>query len=518
MEIKTTGQEISGVIEDALVVPVFEFETPRDGILGSLDALTHGAIADAYDRGEFDGSADQMLFLHRSGDLSAPRLLLYGAGKREKLTPARLGEIAGAAARSALNRGLKSVGFFARGSSDSAELVQRVVEGVIIGNLSSALYSQSDKPQLNSLTVGCEGGNPDGLESALEAGRILGEATNLARELGNEPSNIMTPSEMARRAQEMSERLGLKSEILDEAELERCGFGALLGVSRGSSEPPRFIILEYSVDDSLEYCGDYTAGRHGTRTDQVADQDQEIIALVGKAVTFDSGGISIKPAACMDEMKFDMCGGAAVIGAMQAIARLKPSARVLGLVPACENMPSGRSYKPGDVLTGLGGKTIEIINTDAEGRLILSDAITYAVSRGASTIVDAATLTGACVVALGEFRAAVMGTDQRLIDQLIRAGEQAGERIWQLPIDDRYAEQIRSPIADIKNDGGRGAGAITAGMFLKAFAGQTPWAHLDIAGTAWINEPKPFMAKGATGFGVRTFVNFVLERAGQCDR
>jgi leucyl aminopeptidase len=528
MEIKTTGQEISSVSEEALVVPVFEFETPRDGILGSLDALTHGAIADAFDRGEFDGSADQVLFLHRSGDLSARRLLLYGAGNRDKVTPARLGEVAGAAARSVLSRGLKAVGFLARGSGGSAELVQRIVEGVIIGQLSSTLYSQysqSDNPQLNSLTVVCEGAIPDGLESALEAGRILGEATNLARELGNEPSNIMTPSEMARRTQEMAERLGLKSEILDEAELERRGFGALLGVSRGSSEPPRFIILEYCVDDSLEYCVHESAGRHGTGANQVGPQDQEVIALVGKAVTFDSGGISIKPAASMDEMKFDMCGGAAVIGAMQAIARLKPSARVLGLVPACENMPSGRSYKPGDVLTGLGGKTIEIINTDAEGRLILSDAITYAVNRGASTIVDAATLTGACVVALGEIRAAVMGTDQRLIDQLIQAGERAGERIWQLPIDDRYGEQIRSPIADIKNDGGRGAGAITAGMFLKAFAGETPWAHLDIAGTAWINEPKPFMAKGATGFGVRTFVNFVLERAGQwtasgadCDR
>jgi leucyl aminopeptidase len=510
MEIKTTQQQISSLSEDALMVPVFESETPRNGILCALDGLTHGAISEAFERGEFDGSVDQMLFLHRPGDLSARRLLLYGAGQRSKVTPASLGEIAGAAVRSVLSRGVTSAAFIARGPGEPAELAQRIVEGAIIGHLSSALYSQADKPQLARLTVAFEGGNPDGIDSALNTGRIMGEATNLARALGNEPSNIMTPSEMARRAQEMAEQEGLKSEILDEAELERRGFGALLGVSRGSSEPPRFIILEY--------CFDEAAARPGSRPDQVAAQEEAIIALVGKAVTFDSGGISIKPAASMDEMKFDMCGGAAVIGAMQAIARLRPRARVLGIVPACENMPSGRSYKPGDVLSGLGGKTIEIINTDAEGRLILSDAITYAVQRGASTIVDAATLTGACVVALGEIRAAVMGTDQPLIGQLIRAGERSGERIWQLPLDDLYGEQISSPIADIKNDGGRGAGAITAGMFLKAFAGKTPWAHLDIAGTAWINDSKPFIAKGATGFGVRTFANFVVERASQNDR
>jgi len=310
----------------------------------------------------------------------------------------------------------------------------------------------------------------------------------------------MTPTEMAHRASQIAQREGLKAEVLGEPELRQQGFGALLAVSSGSSEPPRFIVLDYDPD----------LGSSETRSNSAGS---EMIALVGKGVTFDSGGISIKPAANMDEMKFDMCGGAAVIGAMQAIARIGPPIRVLGIVPACENLPSGRSYKPGDVVRGLGGKTVEIINTDAEGRLILSDAITYAAQRGASAIVDAATLTGACVVALGEIRAGIMGTDQQLVDDLIRAGDLCGERIWQMPLDDRYAEQIRSPIADIRNDGGRGAGAITAALFLKAFAGQTPWAHLDIAGTAWINEAKPFMARGATGFGVRTLANFAIERA-----
>src|SRR5262249_13970089 len=389
----------------------------------------------------------------------------------------------------------------ARSEGLPATLAQRVVEDVVIGQLSSALYdSNADKPELERLVVAVEASEDDGLEHAIQTGQIMGEATNLARQFGNEPSNVMTPAEMARRAQEIAEREGLKAEVLGETELRQKGFGALLAVSSGSAEPPRFIILDYSpaqLDCSPEQAG---------------GGDGEMIALVGKGVTFDSGGISIKPAAAMDEMKFDMCGGAAVIGAMQAIARIKPRIRVLGIVPACENMPSGRSYKPGDVIRGLGGKTIEVINTDAEGRLILSDAITYAVERGAAAIIDAATLTGACVIALGEIRAGVMGTDERLIDEVIRAGEQCGERIWRLPLDDRYGEQVKSPIADIKNDGGRGAGAITAAMFLKAFVGQTPWAHLDIAGTAWINAAKPFIAKGATGFGVRTLANLVVER------
>ena len=272
---------------------------------------------------------------------------------------------------------------------------------------------------------------------------VLGEAANLARELGNEPSNVMTPLELAARAEAMSAKHNLKYSALDETEMKRLGMGALLAVSRGSMEPPRLIIMSYEPEGGAA--------------------DSELIALVGKGITFDSGGISIKSADKMDEMKFDMGGGAAVIGAMQAIARLKPSARVLGLVPAAENLPSGRAVKPGDVVRSLSGKTIEVVNTDAEGRLILSDAISYALEKGASVVVDAATLTGACVVALGEIRAGVMGSNQPLIDELMSVGETCGERLWQLPLDSEYAEIIRSDIADIKNVGNRTAGAITAG-------------------------------------------------------
>jgi len=502
MEIQPASPDIRALTEEVLVVPVFKSETPRDGLIGLLDSLTGGAIADVINSGEFDGSDSQTVFLHRTGELACRRLLLCGAGNQQSLSAAKLSELAGTAVRAIQNTRTKGLAFLARGNGLPANLAQQVVEGVLIGRLSSALYdSSADKPQLERLIVAVEGSEGDRLELAIETGRIMGEATNLARQFGNEPSNVMTPAEMALRTEEIAEREALRVEVLGEPELRQKGFGALLAVSSGSAEPPRLIILDYSP------------GQHHLPSEQVDEADGEMIALVGKGVTFDSGGISIKPAATMDEMKFDMCGGAAVIGAMQAVARIKPRIRVLGIIPACENMPSGRSYKPGDVVRGLGGQTIEVINTDAEGRLILSDAITYAVQRGASAIIDAATLTGTCVVALGEIRAGVMGTDGRLIEELISAGEQSGERIWRLPLDDRYGEQISSQIADIKNDGGRPAGAITAAMFLKAFAGQTPWAHLDIAGTAWINAAKPFMAKGATGFGVRTLANFVLARA-----
>src|SRR5262249_13985477 len=504
MKIEPTRPDLRTLREEVLVVPVFKSETPRDELLGLLDSLTGGAISDVINSGEFEGSDNQTVLLHRTGELPCGRLLLCGAGDPQSLSGSKLSELAGAAVRTIQKSRAKGLAFLARGKGPAAALAQRVVEGVIIGQLSPALYdSNAEKAELKRLVVAVEGSDGDRLEDAIETGRIMGEATNLARQFGNEPSNVMTPAEMARRAHEIAEREGLNAEVFGESELRQKGFGALLAVSSGSADAPRFSVLDYSHSEL------------GSRSEQVENPGGEMIALVGKGVTFDSGGISIKPAAAMDEMKFDMCGGAAVIGAMQAIARIKPRIRVLGIMPACENMPSGSSYKPGDVIRGLGGKTIEVINTDAEGRLILSDAITYAVERGAAAIIDAATLTGACVVALGEIRAGVMGTDDRLIDELIRAGEQSGERIWRLPLDERYSEQISSPIADIKNDGGRGAGAITAAMFLKAFSGQTPWAHLDIAGTAWINAEKPFIAKGATGFGVRTLANFVMERANQ---
>ena len=442
------------------------------------------------------GKRERWTLLHNAGNLSTRRLLLYGAGKREVLTPLALQRVAGAAVRLLDARGVRAAAFLLRENMSDELSVRAVVEGVMLGQMQGDLYRAKDEAAtvIETLHLVSERPETEGMEQAIRVAETLGEATNFARTLGFEPGNVMTPTELARRAEEMAAREGLTFEALGEDEMKQLGMGALLAVSRGSQEPARLIIMRYEPAGAA------------------AD---ELIALVGKGITFDSGGISIKPADRMDEMKYDMGGGAAVIGAMQAIARLKPNARVIGLVPASENLPSGRAVKPGDVVRSLSGKTIEVANTDAEGRLILADAITYAIQQGATTIVDAATLTGACVIALGENRAAVMSNHQALVDELIQAGEQSGERLWQMPLDKEYGELIRSDIADVRNIGNRMAGAITAAWFLKHFAGDTPWAHLDIAGTAWTESVKPYLARGATGFGVRLLTNFVRSRAAE---
>jgi leucyl aminopeptidase len=499
MKITASRTSLGELKEDVLVVPVFEGEHSADAenapALAALDHLTRGAIAAVFDDGEMSGKRDSWVLLHNVGEFSTKRVLLYGAGKPEKLSTTTLGRLAGAAIRILIkNRGIRSVAFLVPRRLETEQFVQAIVEGALIGQASGELYRTKTEPTaaIESLDLISELPDSPDFARAIGLGTSMAEATNFARMLGDEPSNVMTPTELARRAQEMAEREGLAFEALGEDEMKRQGMGALLAVSRGSQEPARLIVLSYKPEET------------GSR---------ELIALVGKGITFDSGGISIKPAARMEEMKYDMGGGAAVIGAMQVIARQRPNIRVMGLVPASENLPSGRAVKPGDVVRSLSGKTIEVVNTDAEGRLVLADAITYAISLGATCIVDAATLTGACVVALGESRAGVMGTDVALIEELVRAGEESGERIWPLPLDKEYGEIIRSDIADVKNVGNRTAGSITAGYFLKHFAGTTPWAHLDIAGTAWTDKEKPYLAKGATGFGVRLMATFVLNRA-----
>jgi leucyl aminopeptidase len=317
--------------------------------------------------------------------------------------------------------------------------------------------------------------------------------------MANEPGGYMTPTDMAERAREIAGEFGLSIDVLDEARMEQEGMGALLSVSAGSEQPAKLIILKYTP---REGSGD--------------EPGKELLAFIGKGVTFDSGGISIKPGENMELMKYDMTGGATVIGAMRAIAQLKPPIPVLGVVPATENLPSGKATKPGDVVRAMNGKTIEIINTDAEGRLILADAMAYAKKLGATRMVDMATLTGAVSIALGDVNAAILGTDQELIDEVIEAGREVGERFWQLPLDKEYSKQIKSDIADIKNTGGRKAGTITAAAFLKEFAEGVSWAHLDIAGTAWGDDAKPYRSKGPTGIAVRTLLN-IVERASHRD-
>jgi leucyl aminopeptidase len=305
----------------------------------------------------------------------------------------------------------------------------------------------------------------------------------------------MTPTDLAEKAREIANEFGLSIDVLDEARMEQEGMGALLGVSRGSDEPAKMIVLKYTPRETTE------------------SSEVGLLALVGKGLTFDSGGISIKPAENMELMKYDMTGGATVLGVMRAIAQLKPSISVLGVVPSSENMPSGKAVKPGDILKSMAGKTIEVINTDAEGRLILADAITYAKKLGATTVIDMATLTGAVSIALGDVNTAVLGTEQALIDEIVTAGKDIGEKFWQLPLDKDYTKQIKSDIADLKNTGGRKAGTITAAAFLKEFADGISWAHLDIAGTAWGDEQKPFRSKGPTGVAVRSLINLALKRS-----
>jgi len=325
---------------------------------------------------------------------------------------------------------------------------------------------------------------------AVARGRILGESCNLARELANEPGNTLTPREFAKRAAAIASDAGVKVEILDEQQIEKLGMGLLLGVARGSSEPPRLIVF---------------------RHDPPGAPEAPVLGLVGKGITFDTGGISLKPAEKMEQMKDDMAGGAAVACAMRAIALLKAPVRVIGVVPTTENMPGGRAIKPGDILKSAAGKTVEVINTDAEGRLILGDGLWYARQLGATHLVDVATLTGAVVVALGKSTSGLFGTPPEWVERVRKVADRAGDRVWPMPMFDDYKEQLKSEIADFTNTGGRPAGSITAAMFLKEFAGDLPWAHLDIAGTAWMEEAKPFQPKGASGVAVRTLAELAFQ-------
>jgi leucyl aminopeptidase len=332
------------------------------------------------------------------------------------------------------------------------------------------------------------------LQRGVERGRIIGEAVNLTRDMANEPGGHLTPRKMAERAREIASKFNLDIDVLDEARMEKQGMGSLLSVARGSDEPAQLIVLKYSPK-------------------QPRPDSEGLLAFVGKGITFDSGGISLKPGENMELMKYDMSGGATVLGVMQAFAQLQPPFPLLGVVPCAENLPSGKATKPGDVVRAMTGKTIEVINTDAEGRLILADAIAYAKKLGATRVIDLATLTGAVTIALGDVNVAVLGTDQKLIDEVISAGKEVGEKFWQLPLDKEYTRQIKSDIADIKNVGGRKAGTITAAAFLKEFAEGLSWAHLDIAGTAWGDEAKPYRSKGPTGIAVRTLINLVSREA-----
>jgi leucyl aminopeptidase len=495
MDITVDTRPLAKIETDALVTYAFELEKPVDSALMALDAATGGSISKLAASGELTGKMMEVTLLHYPQGLAAQRLLILGAGKKDKFGTVELRRLAGAAVRTLKAKQIKSLTFLVKEGDRSAESAQAIVEGMILANFDSDKYKTDKKPG-NEITAaaiaGWEGASRSDADRGLERGRLIGESQNFARELGNEPANLLTPRMLASQAEAMAREAGLSVDILDEKKIAELKMGALLSVAQGSVEPPRLIVVTY--------------------TPEKLNSGAPVLGLVGKAITFDTGGISIKPANDMEKMKYDMCGGAAMLGAMRAIARLKPSCKIIAVVPSSENMPGGRAQKPGDVQIAMTGKSIEVINTDAEGRLVLADAVAYAKQLGCTHLVDAATLTGAVVVALSNVNVGVFGSDQAFTDQLLASAKVAGEKMWPLPLDDEYREMIKSGIADIQNVGtGKGGGATVGAMFIKEFTGDTPWIHLDIAGTAWQDDVKPWAAKGATGVAVRTLVDLAMK-------
>jgi leucyl aminopeptidase len=485
METRLTPLPLSDIEADAVAVVAFEKEEGQPAATAPVEELVQS--------GELKGKLLETALLHKPAGMKASKLLVVGGGKAANFGSSELRKVAGAALRLLKPKGARSIALALPVGFVLAGHVSAAVEGAILGDYDPDRYKtedKDDKKTVESFSVVVPEASP-AAEQALATGRIVAESQNFTRDLVSEPANLLTPSVLAERAARMAAELGLECEVLDRERMRQLGMGALLGVAAGSEEPPALIVVRYRPGSAPE------SGAH--------------LGLIGKGITFDTGGISIKPSENMDKMKYDMAGGAAVLGAMRALAQLKPPVAVTALVPAVENMPGGRAQRPGDIVTTLSGKTVEVLNTDAEGRLILADAITYAKRLGCTHLVDAATLTGAIVVALGYVNVGVFSNDDALREKLLAAAKSSGEKMWHMPLDDDYKEALKSVFADIPNVGNRWGGAITAAMFLKEFVDQTPWVHLDIAGTAWLEESKPYLAKGPSGVPVRTLVRLALD-------
>ena len=458
------------------------------------DAALRNAAADLLSSGEVTGKAMESTVLHKPAGLKAKRLLLIGAGKATSFAASDVRKIAGAAVRTLKSKDLKSFAIAAptNPAVSAEDAAKAIVEGAYVGNFDPDYYKSDRKEQkIDAITiVAPANSNASAVQAAIDTGTVIGDSQNFTRDLVNEPGNRMTPTILADRARKMCDDVGLRCEIYGPDKIKELKMGAFWSVAQGSVEEPRLIVMRYEPKGAPE---------------------KPVLGMVGKGITFDSGGISIKPSDGMEKMKYDMAGGAAMIGAMRAIAQLKPNVRVIGIVCATENMPSGSAQKPGDVQIAMSGKSIEIINTDAEGRLVLADGLHYAKELGATHLIDAATLTGAVVVALGMVNVGVFSNDDAFYNRFNASLKTSGEKMWRLPIEDDYREMIKSNIADIVNSGGRWGGAVTAAMFLKEFVGETPWIHLDIAGVAWMEEAKPWIAKGPSGIPVRSLIEFVRE-------
>jgi leucyl aminopeptidase len=511
MQTQLTFANLAGIKAEVLAVLAADTQTDKapdakpHPVLLTADVSLLAAAEAVLASGEFKAGANETLLLHAPAGLAAKRLLLVGLGKPARITVNSVRNAAGTAVRFAKPRGFRELVFALPEpplslpeltSLAATGCVRAAVEGAFVGDFDPDTYRSDRKDQsVDSFTLAAPADAGQAvLKAALAEGVLIGESQNFARSLVNEPGNKLTPAILAQRAVQMAEEVGLDCRTYSTDKLHELKMGAFWSVSQGSAEPPALIVLRYEPKGVTE---------------------GPVLGLVGKGITFDSGGISIKPSDNMEKMKYDMAGGAAMLGAMRAIALLKPKVRVIAVVCAAENMPSGTAQKPGDVQTamplsaGKPGKTIEIINTDAEGRLVLADGLTYARQLGATHLIDAATLTGACVVALGHVNAGAFSNDDETYAKFNAALAVSGEKFWRLPLGEEYAEQIKSEIGDIKNTGGRWGGAITAAEFLKVFVEETPWIHLDIAGVAWEEETKPYIAKGPSGFAVRSILEWV---------
>src|SRR5579883_3471807 len=471
MQVRIATDAPGSVRAQALVLPLFS--TTLGDAAKAIDGDLDGALADIVLSGEMKGKLAESVLVHAHGK-PYKRVLLIGLGEAEKFEPWMLARFGGTAVRYLGRRNAREIAFVLpeQCKGNETACASFLIEGCVSGQFDTSIYQKDPERRSDLDSVILIGGSFDtaALQKGVERGEILGEAVNFARRLAITPANDMTPTVLAEEASKAANESGLQIEVLDEARCRAEGMGSFLSVAQGSAQPPKFIVMTYRGDPS----------------------SKELLALVGKGITFDTGGISIKPADRMEEMKYDMSGGAGVIATMRALGKLKPKINVVGIVPATENMPGGRATKPGDIFTAMNGKTIEVINTDAEGRLILADALCYANKLGATKIVDTATLTGACVA----------------------AAKPTGERYWQMPLYEDYTSAMKSDIADLKNTGGRAAGTLTAAAFLKAFAGETPWIHLDIAGTAYLDGESAWQAKGPTGTPVRAFVSLIEQLSG----
>ena len=494
MDVHLVRSSWSTVECDALFVPLFEEDLVGGDLANEIDSALDGLLAEVKESGELTGKPGETVIVYRPGNLKCGRLVLVGSGKESNYDSASIRSILMRAVVKTKSSSLKTLAVYRRSFEKAPVAAQAALEGMILGSWNNNLHKTLGRrvSRLEKVLLVFDGQPLDDsfLRDVEHRAEVMASATNLARAWADEPGNIVSPRQLAERARELAQRAGLEIEIWDEQRIEKEGMNAILAVARGSDEPARLIIL-----------------RHWGAPDSESPPG----VLVGKGVTFDSGGVSIKPAQGMEEMKSDKAGACAVIAAMRAIAQLQVPQNVVGIVAAAENLLSGRAQRPGDVIRSFSGKTIEVINTDAEGRLLLADALHLALQLDPAFVVDIATLTGACVVALGKLRAGVFSNDPPLSEALFRAADRAGERIWQLPLDEEYRNELKSDIADIRNIGERWGGAISAAKFLEEFVPGSRWCHIDMAGVA--RFPEDDIVTGATGFGVRTLVELASDPA-----